>query len=169
VGKKKAKKGRPDGKKHKGRAEALSEVAAMVLGCRERRENLPILADWLEERLGLAATAALLRSPDLEPLPGALSECLELDYFPLGPDVFLWLAQGHLVRDSYGFDRQACVVVGLYAHPEERPGDWAKVVSMVALEEESQRDPQRPWARLVKKHPLVEEARKELAAFGGRG
>ena len=167
MARKKAASNRPNEKKPERQANPAlaSELAAMILGCKEPWENLPILADWLEERLNLSAMACLLRSPDLQPLAKELCSCEEFDYFALGSDVFIWLARGHFLMDQVGFDRRPCMVVGLYAHPQGKPDNWAKIVGMVALEEETEADPQRPGDRLVKKHPRIEEARGELDTF----
>jgi hypothetical protein len=167
MARKKAAADRPNEKKSARKTDPVpvSELAAMILGCKEQWGNLPILADWLEERLNLSAMACLLRSPDLQPLAKELYSCEEFDYFALGLDVFIWLAKGHFLMDQVGFDRRPCMVVGLYAHPQDKPGNWAKIVGMITLEEETEADPQRPGDRLVKKHPRVEEARRELATF----
>lgn len=146
----------------------ISELATMILGCKEQCENLLILADWLEERLSLSALAGLLRLPDFQPLSKELCSCEEFEYFTLGHDVFVWLARGHLLMDQVGFERTPCMIVGLYAHPDGRSENSAKVVGTLALEEDPNRDPQRPWDRMVKKHPRVEEAREELATFAKR-
>lgn len=142
-----------------------SELAAMVRGCKEQWSNVPILADWLEERLGLSATASLLRSPDLQPLAAELHYSDDFHYFPLAADVFVWLAGGHYWTDQIGFESKRGMVFGLYAHPEGRPGTWTKVVGIISLEKDREGDPQRPWERGVKKHPRVEDARNELVAF----
>jgi hypothetical protein len=146
----------------------LTPVAAMIAGCKGQLGNLPVLADWLEERLDLPATAALLRAPNLQPLSRELSSCEGFEFFPLGPDAFLWLAQGHYRADKVGFDHRPCVVVGLYAHPEGRPADWTRISSMVPLKVGKKRDPDRPWLQVVKEDPRVEAARTELAACAGR-
>jgi hypothetical protein len=69
---------------------ALSAMAAMILGCKDDRASLPILADWLEEKLGLAA---LLRSPNVAPVAAEPRDSAEFAYYPLAEDAFLWLVQ----------------------------------------------------------------------------
>lgn len=150
------------------KAAPLSPLAAMIAGCKGQPGNLPVLADWLEEKLGLAAVAALVRSPDLEPLETELLNCEQFDCFPLGPDAFLWLAQGHYRVDKVGYDHRPCVVVGLYAHPEGRPSDWTKVSIFLPLKASKERHPDRPWQTVVEQDPRVEAARTELAAFAAR-
>jgi hypothetical protein len=80
--------------------------------------TLPVLADWLEERLGLAATAGLLRLPDPhDPPEDGDVRCHEFDYFPLGPDAFGWLVRAQLRLDPQTLDETPRLVLGLYAHP----------------------------------------------------
>lgn len=147
------------------KAAAISELAAMILGCKEQWVNLLILADWMEERLGLSATAMLLRSPDLKPMAKELDSCEDFAYFVLASDVFVWLAQGHCRMDQVGFDMKPHTAIGLYAHPEGQPEKWLKIVGAIALEQAASHDPQRPWVRTVKNHPRIEKAREELSAY----
>ena len=77
-----------------------SDLAAMILSCQGQHEALMVLADWLEQKLGLAKLADLLRSPELKPLPMNLRQYEAFDYFPLERDAFFWLALGRNV--SYG-------------------------------------------------------------------
>jgi len=144
-----------------------SELAAMIRGCRGQQEALRVLADWLEEKLGLAKLAALFRSPELKPLTKKLANCEEFDYFPLGQDALFWLAQGRYLADEVVFERRPLVVVGLYAHPVGCPGDWARIVNMVGLED-APPIPDSPWDRQVRKHTLIEEVKRELAAMGAK-
>jgi hypothetical protein len=144
-----------------------SEVAALILGCRGQPEALWVLADWLEEKLGLTRLAELFRSPELVPLAKKLTSCEEFDSFPLGRDALLWLTQGRYLADEVSYERRPLVVVGLYAHPAGRPGEWGRIVHMVGLEE-GDPTPDSPWERPVRKHPLVEEVKRELAERGAR-
>jgi hypothetical protein len=146
-------------------AAPVSELAALVLSCKEQWENRLILADWMEERLHLAATARVLRSPDLQLLTKAWDGSEQFEYFSLEHDVFVWLARGDCITDQVRFQTKPYMALGLYAHPKGQPEMWVKVVGITALEEDTQRDSQRPWFRAVKSHPLVDEAREELAAF----
>src|SRR4051794_23725518 len=95
-----------------------SELAALVFGCREDAESLPVLADWLEERLGLAATGTLLRQPGLGTHPlEQLTSPSGCDTFALGPDVTLWIIEASFGFALHPYDEKSMALVGLYAHP----------------------------------------------------
>ena len=62
----------------------MSDLAALILSCGEDRSVLLVLADWLEEKLGLEATAALLRQPRLQVVSGEPHTLGEFAYFAAG-------------------------------------------------------------------------------------
>jgi hypothetical protein len=129
-----------------------SELAAMVAGCQTDSSSLPVLADWLDERLGLPHTAGLLRLPALQQVPqGVTAGCRQFSYFPLAPDAFVWLAD---VRPLLEGDDTPGVILGLYAHPQGRPGAWARLARLLAFQGETD--------------PRVEAARAELNALAER-
>jgi hypothetical protein len=54
---------RPAARRQEGKP--LSQVACLIVASKTDRSTLPVVADWLEEKLGLTATAFLLRQPGL--------------------------------------------------------------------------------------------------------
>ncbi len=102
-----------------------TELAALVAGCQQDRAALPALADWLDERLGLTATAALLRRPTrLTPPEEACYS--DLQVFALAEDVSVWLVQvcpDPLLGDS----TRPGTLLGLYAHPAGWHEAWARL------------------------------------------
>src|SRR4051812_31829511 len=86
-------------------AQQPSELAALLFGCREDAASLPVLADWLEEKLGLAATGSLLRQPGLETHPlEQLASPSRCDTFALAADVTLWLIEGSFTLAANSYD-----------------------------------------------------------------
>jgi hypothetical protein len=145
----------------------VSELALMLGGCQDAAA-WPVLADYLEEKLGLSATATLLRSPDLVAAPGEFVDASAFDYYPLGADVFLWLADG---RYSAGRSRRVArpgTLVGLYAHPPGQEEHWVKVTRVLPREETSDRSPGMPWVKLRRPEPRLDRLKEELARFARR-
>src|SRR5262249_19052862 len=79
-----------------------TELAGMIFALKDSRTELPILADFLEEKFGLAETAALFRLPDLKEIPDRLAGTQDFSYFPLTDDVFVWLTRGRFYPDRSG-------------------------------------------------------------------
>jgi hypothetical protein len=127
--------------------------------------SLPVLADFLEENLGLVATAGLLRCPDLHDPPKETELAGAFDYYPLDDAVFVWLTESRYSPKPNQYETKPCVLVGLYAHPTGREKNWAKITRMLPGKESRQRDPARPWQKLPRKDDRVEQARMELVDF----
>jgi hypothetical protein len=133
----------------------LSEAAALVLGCCEDRSSLPILLDWLEERLGLGAMAWLFRQPGLAEVPeGWAGHCRAGDLTPLAVDVLLWVTWFSLPLAPGAADPTPGLALTLYAHPEGRPESWARFTHLLVLGPGMDR--------------RAETARAELQAFSER-
>jgi hypothetical protein len=143
-----------------------SELAALVRGIKDAPGGLPVLADFLEEKLGLGPTAALLRLAELEKLPKKEFRTHNFCFFPLTDDVFLWVTQGRLTVNPRTFEAKPCTVVGLYAHPQGQPSAWCKVTRMLVGEDDPAGNPDQPWDPVSKPDPRVEAAKKELARGG---
>jgi hypothetical protein len=137
------------------------------MGCKDDRKSLPILADFLDEKFNLPATAEMFRAPDLQKVPGEVDPAGELHYCRLERDVFLWL-----LLTSYNpprkWDPKPGVVVGLYAHPEGLRERWAKIAGLLPLKESDQPDPEHPWRKVPEPEPRFEQALEELSAFTSR-
>jgi hypothetical protein len=133
----------------------LSESAALIRGCCEDRSSLPVLLDWLEERLGLAATAWLFRQPGLAEVPeGWAGHCTGGDLTPLAADAFLWLSWYSLPLAPGPAAPTPGLALTLYAHPKGRPKAWAKFTHLLVLGPGMDR--------------RAEAARAELQAFSER-
>jgi hypothetical protein len=123
---------RPAARRQEGKP--LSQVACLIVASKTDRPTLPVVADWLEEKLGLTATAFLLRQPGLPEVPEEWDVLPSgLDWAPLAPDAFAWLVGLQFALAPTQFDRTPGVVVGLYAHPHDRPDVWAKVAQVLVL------------------------------------
>jgi hypothetical protein len=126
---------------------APSELAALIPGCGDDRAALPVLADWLDERLGLTATAALLRQP-ARPTPPEEACYSDLETFALAEDVSTWLVRVCADPVLAGGTTRPGTLLGLYVHPAGWPEGWARLSRFV------------PRTRCG-----VVAARKELRAF----
>jgi hypothetical protein len=164
VAKKKNPKG-PAAEQSPGPARA-SELAAMVRGIMDAPDGLPILGDFLEEKLGLRETAALFRSAGLKALPEKGHSASTFAYYPLAEDVFLWLAAGRFQSGAKAYQTQPCTIVGLYAHPQGEPSLWAKITRMVEGEDDPEAVAARrsAWDPISKPDPQIEAVKAELAA-----
>jgi hypothetical protein len=143
-------------------AAAVSELAALVQGVSGSRDGLPVLGDFLEEKFGLSATAALFRQRDLKAVPDR-PDTRSFAFFPLTEDVFLWLAQARVATRGKKPESRPCTIVGLYAHPREDRSRWARLAAMLPGKDDpeaAKRTPTRPQAL---PDPRVEAAQKELA------
>jgi hypothetical protein len=142
----------------------VSELAAMVRGIKDAPDGLPILGDFLEERLGLRETAALLRSPDLKPMPKEGHSGSAFVYYPLAEDVFLWLAAARFQSGAKAYQTRPGTIVGLYAHPQGQPSLWAKITRMVEGEEDAKAAASLRWDPAASTDPRIEAVKAELAA-----
>jgi hypothetical protein len=136
----------------------------MVFSVKDAPAELPVLADFLEEKFGLTATAALFRLRDLKPLPKSWHADGEFRYYPLADDVFLYLTEARYHPDPKVYGGPPCTFVGLYAHPEGAPARWAKVTGMLGGKDESKAKWPNTWRAVRKPDSRVEAARAELDA-----
>lgn len=126
--------------------------------------NPGVLADFMEQMTGLAATATLLRAPDLRPLPQNIDWTPEFEYYPLERDVFFWTSRAKYAVKLWTW--RPCFVIGLYAHPDGLK--WGKISRMIPRKESKKTDPKDSWKKLLLRHPRLEKAEAELLAFTGR-
>jgi hypothetical protein len=143
----------------------VSAAAAMIMGCKGGRGSLPVLADWLEETLGLAATAALLRAPDLEEVTEEPQDVTAFDHYPLAEDAFLWLVQGHYYPEAREGKAVPWTLIGLYAHPQDRPGDWVKLTGRLVGANGPAAGVAVGRGKTAGNDSRVERARQEVADF----
>jgi hypothetical protein len=142
----------------------VSELASLVMGCKQDAQTLPILADFLEENLHLGALATLLRAPDYAVLKNQITSPSGFTYRRLARDVFVWVVDARY-PEKRNWKGTPCLVLGLYAHPEGTRARWAKVTGMIPLEDSETPHPEHSWLKLPKKDSRIEEARTELQAF----
>jgi len=135
-----------------------------VQGVKASRDGLPVLGDYLEEKFGLPATAALFRRRDLKELPGGKVDAHGFSFFPLTDDVFIYFSQARVPLAGKPRESGPCHIVGLYAHPREDAKHWARVSGMVPAKDDPESQRERPWAPDAQPDPGIEAARKELAA-----
>ena len=139
----------------------MSDLAALILSCGENRSVLLVLADWLEEKLGLEATAALLRQPKLQAVTAEPTVLGEFAYFPLGEDALVWLVGVRIESDADERTWQAGTLLGLYAHPRDWPEKWLMIPSVLVQDGSFQG----AHSTGVEEDTGVINARTELATF----
>jgi hypothetical protein len=141
----------------------MSELASIVLSVAGDRSGLPILADFLEEKLGLGHTAALFRLPDLGPPPKGTHQHSQFCWYPLAADVSISFAAGRHSHGKTSARSRPHTIVCLYAHP---PGDarrWARISSALVGEDQPP-PPEKPWDHsTAKPDPRIETAKEEVA------
>jgi hypothetical protein len=148
-------------------APPASELARLIAGLKDNRAGLPILADFLEEKLGLTNTAALFRAPELQTLPHDFATG-DLHYYPLADDVFLWFTDCRCRQEPGQPEKKPLTLIGLYAHPLGQSDAWVQITSGLEGKFDPKSRKLRPWHPAVKPDPRIELACGELAVREGK-